>query len=72
MKIALPAMTSGWRALRDGRFGSGMYSGSSAARGLRGATRFDSPETVAPEAPASGHVHSRAVGRRLSPNMAKG
>jgi hypothetical protein len=52
VKIALPAMTSGWRALRDGRFGSGMCSGSSAARGLRGATRFDSPERAS-EVPAS-------------------
>ena len=43
MKIALPAMTSGWRARREGRFGSGTYSGSNAARGLRGATRFGSP-----------------------------
>ena len=38
-------------ALRDGRFGSGMYSGSSAARGLRGVTRLDS--SIASGVPAS-------------------
>ena len=72
VKIALPAMTSGWRARRDGRFGSGTYSGSSAARGLRGATRFGSPERARRSRACVGHVHSRAVWRRLSPNMAKG
>src|SRR5215813_8335809 len=45
---ALPTMTTGWRARRDGREGCDMRSGSSAARGLRGAIR------EAPEFPASG------------------
>ncbi len=40
VKMALPTMTSGWRALAERRGGWGMRSGSSAARGLRGEIRF--------------------------------
>ena len=36
MKIALPAITIGWRARLERRVGTGTRSGSSAARGLRG------------------------------------
>jgi hypothetical protein len=60
-KIAFPAMISGWRARREGRFGSGMYSGSSAARGLRGATRFVPPKSAASDWPASAVMSTRGL-----------
>jgi hypothetical protein len=39
VNTAFPAITRGWRALFDQRVGIGTRSGSSAARGLRGAIR---------------------------------
>jgi len=44
-KIALPIMTIGCRARREGRFGSGTFSGSNAARGDFKETRLASPES---------------------------
>jgi hypothetical protein len=43
VKTALPAITSGCRALFDHLVGIGTLSGSSAARGLRGVIRLESP-----------------------------
>src|SRR4030081_4005245 len=49
VKMALPTMTSGWRALAERRGGWGTRSGSSAAGGLRGEIRFCSlPPAVGP------------------------
>src|SRR5258708_39195806 len=51
VKTALPAMTSGCRALFDHLVGIGTRSGSSAARGLRGVIRRESPP-IRPEGSA--------------------
>jgi hypothetical protein len=40
--MALPMITSGWRALRERRNGASTISGSSAERGLRGVMRLSS------------------------------
>ena len=45
VKIALPAITKGWRTRLERRVGSGTRSGSSAARGLRGAMRLTLPDS---------------------------
>jgi hypothetical protein len=42
VKIALPAMTMGWRARREAFAGCGTRSGSRRARGLRGVMRVGS------------------------------
>src|SRR5215470_12713514 len=44
VKIAFPTITTGWRARREWRLGSGTLSGSRAARGLRGKGGFADEE----------------------------
>jgi hypothetical protein len=53
VKTALPAITSGCRALFDHLVGIGTLSGSSAARGLRGVVRRESARILPDEAAAT-------------------
>src|SRR5438874_6392037 len=74
VKMALPATTSGCRARREGRIGSGKCSGSNAVRGLRKEKRFsDADEPAAPAAPceASG-AYASTPGVRPAPVLGDG